>query len=135
MSTDSTNEPSAARQSVLRVLPRSQVSSFVGAEQRGQQGGHQRIAPGGREVGHLRRRLGQAAEVVPRQLVGTVGRMPQFGDGGAAARGVQVSQVTRRPVAGRRTGPSRAGPASAGLPVPISTSSKQTPYGIRAVAT
>ena len=93
MSTDSTNEPSAARHSVLRVMPRSQVSSCVTVSSAGSRAVTSASRPAAGRSVISAGRLGQPAEVVPGQLVGTVGRMPKFGDGGAAAGGVQIGQV------------------------------------------
>ena len=93
--------PSKARHNVLRVIPSSQVSSCCAVSSRGSSMARQLVAGRGRQVGHLRRVIGQPGEVVPGQLIGAERRAAQLSGGGAALRRVQVSQMPGRSGGGR----------------------------------
>ena len=69
MSTLSTSAPSCSRHSVLRVRPPSAVWCRTTVSSPGSSASVSGLAGGGGHVGHLRR-VGDAAVVVPRELVG-----------------------------------------------------------------
>ena len=51
----------------------------------------------GREVGHVRRVVGEPGEVVPGQLIGPEARLAELGHGGAPLCRIQVREVPGRP--------------------------------------
>ena len=70
--------------------------------QRRQQRRHQLVALRGREVGHLRRVVDQAREVVGRELLGAEPRQPQLGGERGPLVGREVGEVARRLLAAPR---------------------------------
>ena len=69
-------------------------------EQPRQQRLGERVAGGGGQVGHLRR-VGDAAEVVPGELVGAEGRLAELGDRRAGLLAGEVGEVARGHAAAR----------------------------------
>ena len=94
MSTLSTRAPSCSRQSVLRVRPLSAVWCRTTVSSPGSSASASASRAAAGHVGHLRG-VGDAAVVVPGQLVGAERRVPELGDRRARLLAGEVGEVAR----------------------------------------
>ena len=94
MRTLSTSAPSCSRHSVLRVRPSSAVWCRTTVSSPGSSASVSASRARRRQVGHLRR-VGDAAVVVPGELVGAEGRVPELGDRRAGLLAGEIGEVAR----------------------------------------